>query len=159
VNKPRRAAAHAGLAWLKGNPERRLLVLARCHSMPPEVTAWAVSQLDGKRKPPAGLCYLSTEDFRHGPSTELTRAETEALVLVDGLHEPMTPDAVDLAGFVLEQRHHVGLVTVVSTVLAPDDLGPWLRHQRYAAVESLVGRLGHAPTSLVIDCVAQRLPA
>jgi hypothetical protein len=71
----------------------------------------------------------------------------------------MNPDAVDLAGFVLEQRHHVGLVTVVSTVLAPDDLGPWLRHQRYAAVESLVGRLGHAPTSLVIDCVAQRLPA
>jgi hypothetical protein len=158
MNKPRRAAAHAGIAWLKGNPERRLLVLARCHVMPPEVTAWAVAQLDPKTKPPAGLCYLGTEDFRHGQTPELTRAETEALVLVDGLHEPMDPHAVDLAGFLLEQRHHVGLVTVVSTILSPDDLGPWLRHHRYAAADSLVARLGHAPTSLVIDCIAQRLP-
>ena len=158
MNKPRRAAAHAGLDWLKGNPERRLLVFARCHAMPPEVTAWAVSQLDGKKKPPAGLCYLGTEDFRHGQTTELTRAETEAFVLIDGLHEPMDPSAVDLAGFVLEQRHHVGLVTVVSTILSPDDLGPWLRHHRYTAADSLVARLGHAPSALVIDCVTQRLP-
>ena len=158
MNKPRRAAAHAGLAWLKGNPERRLLVLARCHAMPPEVTAWAVSQLDGKKKPPAGLCYLGTEDFRHGQTTELTRAETEAFVLVDGLHEPMDPRAVDLAGFILEQRHHTNLPTIVSTVLSPDELGPWLRYHRYEAADSLVARLGHAPSALVIDCVAQRLP-
>ena len=158
MNKPRRAAARAGLDWLKGNPERRLLVLARCHVMPPEVTAWAVAQLDGKRKPPVGLCYLGTEDFRHGQTTELTRAETEAIVLIDGLHEPMDPSAVDLAGFVLEQRHHVGLVTVVSTILSPDELGPWLRYHQYAAADSLVARLGHAPSALVIDCVAQRLP-
>jgi hypothetical protein len=158
MNKPRRAAARAGLAWLKSHPERRLLVFARCHLMPPEVTAWAVAQLDGKCKPPAGLCYLGTEDFRHGQTTELTRAETEAIVLIDGLHEPMDPSAVDLAGFVIEQRHHVGLVTVVSTILSPDDLGPWLRHREYAAVDSLVARLGHAPSALVLDCVAQRLP-
>ena len=158
MNKPRRAAALSGLDWLKGNPERRLLVFARCHLMPPEVTTWAVAQLDPKTKPPAGLCYLGTEDFRHGPSTELTRAETEALVLVDGLHEPMDPRAVDLAGFILEQRHHTSLPTIVSTVLSPDELGPWLRYHRYEAADSLVARLGHAPSALVIDCVAQRMP-
>jgi hypothetical protein len=113
---------------------------------------------DGKRKPPAGLCYLGTEDFRHGQTTELTRAETEAFVLVDGLHEPMDPSAVDLAGFVIEQRHHTNLPTIISTVLSPDELGPWLRYHRYDAADSLVARLGHAPSALVIDCVAQRLP-
>jgi hypothetical protein len=158
MNKPRRAAARAGIDWLKGHPERRLLVLARCHVMPPEVTAWAVAQLDGKRKPPVGLCYLGTEDFRHGQTPELTRAETEAIVLVDGLHEPMDPSAVDLAGFVIEQRHHTNLPTIISTVLSPDELGPWLRYHRYDAADSLVARLGHAPSALVIDCVTQRLP-
>ena len=159
MNKPRRAAAHAGLAWLKGNPERRLLVLARCHAMPPEVTAWAVSQLDGKKKPPAGLCYLSTEDFRHGPSTELTRAETESLVLVDGLHEPMDASAVDLAGFVIEQRHHTNLPTIISTCLTVEDIPRWLAHHHYPQLASLLARLGHAPSALVLDCVTPRLPA
>jgi hypothetical protein len=159
MNQPRRAAAQAGLSWLRSHPEHRLLLLARCHIMPPEVTAWAVAQLDGKRKPPAGLCYLSTEDFRHGPSTELTRAETEALVLVDGLHEPMGDDAVDAAGAILEQRHHAGLPTIVSTCLTVEDIPRWLAHHHYPQLASLLARLGHAPSALVLDCIAQRLPA
>jgi hypothetical protein len=158
MNKPRRAAAHAGLAWMRASPEQRLLVFARCHLMPPEAAAYAVATLDPKTKPPAGFVYLGTEDFRHGQTPQLTRAETEALVLVDGLHEPMDPRAVDLAGFILEQRHHTNLPTIVSTVLSPDELGPWLRYHRYEAADSLVARLGHAPSALVIDCVAQRLP-
>lgn len=158
MDKPRRAAALAGLAWMRASPEHRLLVFARCHVMPPEVAAYAVASLDPKRKPPAGFVYLGTEDFRHGQTAELTRAETESLVLIDGLHEPMDPSAVDLAGFVLEQRHHVGLPTIVSTFLRPDEIGDWLRYHQYAAASSLVARLGHAPSSFVIDCVAQRLP-
>ncbi|MFM2151593.1 MAG: hypothetical protein RL199_28 [Pseudomonadota bacterium] len=158
MNKPRRAAAHAGLAWMRASPEHRLLVFARCHLMPPEAAAYAVATLDPKTKPPAGFVYLGTEDFRHGQTPQLTRAETEALVLVDGLHEPMSPSAVDLAGFILEQRHHVGLPTIVSTFLRPDEIGDWLRYHQYAATDSLVGRLGHTPSALVIDCVAQRLP-
>lgn len=128
MDKPRRAAALAGLAWLKGHPERRLLVFARCHAMPPEAAAYAVATLDPKTKPPAGFAYLGTEDFRHGSTPELTRAETEPLVLLDGLHEPMGDDAVDAAGAILEQRHHAGLPTIVSTCLTVEDIPLSLIH-------------------------------
>lgn len=159
MDKPRRAAALAGLAWLKGHPERRLLVFARCHAMPPEAAAYAVATLDPKTKPPAGFAYLGTEDFRHGSTPELTRAETEPLVLLDGLHEPMGDDAVDAAGAILEQRHHAGLPTIVSTCLTVEDIPRWLAHHHYPQLASLVGRLGHAPSALVLDCVTPRLPA
>jgi hypothetical protein len=159
MDKPRRAAALAGLAWLKGHPERRLLVFARCHAMPPEAAAYAVATLDPKRKPPAGFAYLGTEDFRHGSTPELTRAETEPLVLLDGLHEPMGDDAVDAARAILEQRHHAGLPTIVSTCLTVEDIPRWLAHHHYPQLASLVGRLRDTPSALVLDCVTPRLPA
>lgn len=159
MDKHRRAAALDGLRWLRASPEHRLLVFARCHAMPPEAAAYAVATLDPKAKPPTGFAYLGTEDFRHGSTPELVRAETEPLVLLDGLHEPMGDDAVDAAGAILEQRHHAGLPTIVSTCLSVEDIPRWLAHHHYPQLASLVGRLGHAPSSLVLDCVTPRLPA
>ena len=158
MNKPRRAAAHAGLDWLRASTQRSLLVLARCHAMPPEVACYAVELLPDIAKK-GGFVWLDTGDLQHGDELRLEQARSAPLVIVDGLHAPLGPHAVDCAGWLLEHRHHAGLRSIVSTCLAPDEIGRWLEAQGYLAVASLIGRLHDAPTSLVVDVLAPRLAA
>jgi hypothetical protein len=158
MNKPRRAAATSGLDWLRASTERTLLVLARRHAMPPEVACYAVELLPTIAKT-GGFVWLDTGDLQHAEEARMDVASSAPLLVIDGLHAPLGPHGVDCAGWLLEHRHHLGLRSVVSTCLAPDEIGPWFEAQGYLAVPSLLGRLQHGPTSLVIDILAPRLAA